>query len=288
MISSHQDHPRVAVLGASGFVGQHLMKEFVRHTIPAVGIVRQERPELPFPQRVVPDFSQPKDLESALQDMETIVHLADEAGRFEQAPVASISTVLAQIAGNRRVIFTSSIYARLDEEGTASPYGRRKREQETVLLDHTDCVALRLPPVYGEGCGGSFALLQQAVKRGIPLPFGQARALRSYLSVQNLTELIVTLATVDDGTWVRGAKQTFEPEDTTRISTRDLAEALADRHGLPARLLSIPRAVVQLAGYILGRKTLVSGAFDPLYARDNQRLLEAFGWRPKDGLPQSL
>ena len=285
---------QIAVLGASGYIGSHLCSALVKAGVAGIAVVR--RPILSaLPVRVVVNFRDSKSLGEAIRDCRTIVHLADEAGRFTSCkgppPIAS---TLADILGQRddaedvRLIFASSIYARLDEEGHPNDYGALKREQESLLLTLPKAIGLRLPPVYGPGCGGSFRILSRAVARGLPLPLGRAFSERSYLSVNNLCDLLITLATASEDAWTETTARLFEPEDARRISTRDLALAFARDRGNKAKLLPIPRPLLAAVAGAVGKTELVRGAFDPLEARGNADLMRFFGWKPDGGLPETL
>lgn len=286
---------RIAVLGATGFIGRHLTAALAKRDLDAFVIVRKTPESCPIACRMVPDFSDAAMLGKAIYDCDVVVHLADEAGRFDATtgspPIAtSLAEALIGVSGSShpRLIFASSIYARLDEEGQSNPYGARKRQQEKVLLAATPAIGLRLPPVYGEGCGGSFAMLDKAIKAGLPLPLGRATAPRSYLSVDNLCDLIATLLTAGDAAWTVGAPGLYEPEDPTRISARNLAAALARHHGSPSRLLPVPRWLLAGLAAAIGRGELIRGAFDPLEATGNPALKRIFSWQPTQGLPDTL
>ena len=273
----------VAVLGATGFIGRHLCTALARRGIAATAIVRRNDTKLDVSQRTVADFSDPAALRAALDGAASVVHLADEAGRFgapDGKPPIAQSLGLALADSHTRLIFASSIYARLDEEGQPNSYGARKRDQEEALIATGCAVGLRLPPVYGEGCGGSFALLERAIALGIPLPLGLASAPRSFLSVSNLCALVITLLEASKAAWDLGAPALYEPEDARRLSSRDLAQALASDHGRSARLLPIPRILLAAVASLIGRSDLLSGAFDPLAARGNPDLYRIFGWQP--------
>ena len=131
-------------------------------------------------------------------------------------------------------------------------------------------------------------MLAKAIASGLPLPLGLATAQRSYLSIGNLCDLIATLLQASDESWQRGAPALYEPEDRTRISARDLARAMAEQRRRGARLIPIPKPMLSMAARALGREELITGAFDPLEARDNAVLSEIFGWVPREGLPGSL
>lgn len=287
---------RIAVLGATGFIGSHLTAALAARQLDAVAVVRRASRVCPLPSRVVPELADSAVLAQAIADADAIVHLADESGRFATGETAQpiATSLVAALSGKAgasfppRLIFSSSIYARLDENGQFSPYGARKRRQEQILLGAMPAIGLRLPPVYGEGCGGSFAMLARATKRGLLLPLGCAVAPRSFLSVDNLCDLIITLLTASDAAWTKGAPAVYEPEDAVRISTRDLAIALAKHHGRKPRLVAVRRDVIAAAATLLGRQELVRGAFDTLAATGNAELARIFGWRPAAGLPETL
>lgn len=138
---------RVAVTGARGFLGRHLLDRLHREeTFHAVEIGREE-------------FAEPSKLTSSLQDCELVVHCAG-VNRGEPAVVEAANVELANrlIAAldmggvrPRLLVYTSSTQERLD-----NPYGRGKRRAGEALAawgrtNGVPVCSLVIPNVFGDG-----------------------------------------------------------------------------------------------------------------------------------------
>ena len=111
-------------------------------------------------------------------------------------------------AGVRRFIFVSTILVNgrttdgrgpFSERDILTPrgvYGRSKAAAESGLQAMVQdggmgITVIRPPLIYGAGAKGNFKLLVQAVRRGIPLPFGSIRNRRAFLAFENLCSFVV-------------------------------------------------------------------------------------------------
>ena len=234
------------------------------------------------------------DLSSAGPD-DVLVHLAAKAHDRKATPEAFVRGTV-QVARNvaqglaqssiRRVIHVSSIGARvaLEEGHKARLYGRMKLEAEQAFKNwsaasRNQIVTLRPPAVFGAGAPGNIAFLRRLVRSGLPLPLGKATGRRSYLHVDDLAELILRLSALSDETFSRLDGDILEPSHACAISTRELAQAVAIAQQRNVTLLPVPRSVMEIVGKLTGRQDLVDGAFDPLVARQSDRLREVVGWQ---------
>lgn len=302
---------RIAVTGASGFVGRAVCEHLVqaRHTVRA--IVRESRPE--WPEAVpVGDIDGETHWREALRDIECVVHCAARVHVMEDRssdPLAAFRTVnvegtkrLAQQAveaGVRRLVFISSLKV-LGEATSpgqpflahsipqpADPYGRSKWEAETALraigeASGLEVVVIRPPLVYGPGVKANFARLVQAVARGIPLPFRSVDNRRSLVGLDNLTDLI-TLCIQHPS----AAHQTFLVADGVDTSTPELIQAIAQAMGRPARMWRVPVGWLRLAGRLSGQGAQVERLTGSLQA-DIGHTREVLGWTPRVSLQQGL
>jgi UDP-2-acetamido-2,6-beta-L-arabino-hexul-4-ose reductase len=138
---------RVAVTGARGFVGRHLLDRLHRESDwQAIPVGREE-------------FSDPARLAALLQGCDFIVHCAG-VNRGEPAAVEADNIALARqlvaaleqaAAKPMALIYTSSTQERLD-----NPYGRGKRQAGEILAawgrEHDVAVtSLVIPNVFGDG-----------------------------------------------------------------------------------------------------------------------------------------
>ncbi|HSJ42119.1 MAG TPA: NAD-dependent epimerase/dehydratase family protein, partial [Xanthobacteraceae bacterium] len=198
--------PLIALTGATGFIGQCLLRELPRRGYRLRVLLR--RPSvvpLDAASAVVGDLARPQNMAAALADVDAVIHSAGLAHAMSGLPEddyrmlnteATIGLArAAQRAGAKRFIFLSSIRAQagatadhtLTEDLAPQPtdaYGRSKlaAEQGLAALD-LDWVALRLVLVYGAGVKGNMAELLRFARSPYPLPLGLLRARRSLLSL---------------------------------------------------------------------------------------------------------
>lgn len=281
---------RVAVTGASGFIGRAVCEALAAAGCNVTAMVRRhEGSVFPEVERIVAAdlAAAPEDsLLAQLDGVEMIVHLADNPERSDAHPrnlaIARAISRLSQAAGIRNAIFASSIYASYDERGGPHSYGAYKRASEAVLRSSPELttVVLRLPPIYGPGGRGGVALLARLVNSGLPLPIGRAVAPRDYLSRANLAALIAALAILDHHGFSLLARTAWEPSDGYPLSTRELAQTMAAVMGRPARIFSAPPALVEAGAKLFGRKEQAQALFTPMLCTNSSILRLTAKWEP--------
>lgn len=288
---------RAVVTGASGFIGRGVVQALHDAGVDVVAVTRTQPDAALFPAQVetcaIGDLAAGAEaLGQACEGADVIVHLADNPERTEQgsgslALARSVSDA-ATAARVPRIVFASSIYA--GREGARmSDYGAGKRAAEQLFteLPGAHSVKLRLPPVYGPGGKGGFALVTALVHRGWPLPLGLAKARRAYLSRSNLAALIVRLAMLDDERFVALSDKVWEPHDVT-VSTADLARAIGAATGTHLRLWPVPPAPLFLAASLVGKRAGAEAVFSPLVCADTAELRRLAGWEPSTDLVANL
>jgi len=205
----HMHEPLIALTGATGFIGQYLVRALPRLGY-RVRVLLRKPATLPIDcaNAVIGDLARPVNMAAALADADAVIHSAALTPTMSGAPEADFrllntqaTAALAQAArraGVRRFVFLSSLRAQtgpansqvLTEEMEPHPtdaYGRSKlaAEEELAKLD-LDWVALRLALVCGKGVKGNMARLIELARSRYPLPFGALGAKRSLLSLPNL------------------------------------------------------------------------------------------------------
>src|SRR5687767_1627369 len=208
--------PLVALTGATGFIGQYLVRELPRLGFRVRVLLRKPiAVSADWGSAVIGDLTRPINMAAAFADVDTVIHSAALTPTMSGAPEADFrllntaaTAALAQAArraGVRRFVFMSSLRAQagatgehpLTEDMEPKPtdaYGRSKlaAEEELGRLD-LDWVALRLALVCGEGVKGNMARLIDLARSPYPLPFGALRAQRSLLSLPNLAGAVRTV-----------------------------------------------------------------------------------------------
>jgi nucleoside-diphosphate-sugar epimerase len=216
-VTSHDpNHPLIALTGATGFIGQYLLRELPKRGYRLRVLLR--RPSsvpIAAASAVVGDLARPQNMSAALADVDAVIHSAGIAHAMSGLPEddyrllnteATIGLArAAQRAGARRFVFLSSIRAQsgpaaagvLTEDLPPQPtdaYGRSKLAAERGLADlDLDWAALRLVLVYGAGVKGNMAELLRFARSRWPLPLGALAARRSLLSLDNLVAAVDTV-----------------------------------------------------------------------------------------------
>ncbi len=100
--------------------------------------------------------------------------------------------------------------------------------------------------IHGPGNKGNLNLLYNIVKKGIPYPLASFENERSFLSIDNLNFLINAI--LSDKTIASGI---YNFADDVVISTNELVKIIAKASGKKARLLKVPKGLIN-AGAKLG------------------------------------
>jgi nucleoside-diphosphate-sugar epimerase len=296
--------PLIALTGATGFIGQYLLRELPKRGYRLRVLLR--RPSdvpLDCASAVVGDLARPQNMAAALADVDAVIHSAGLAHAMSGRPEddyrvfnteATIGLArAARRAGVRRFVFLSSIRAQCGptseqaltetmEPRPTEAYGRSKLAAEQGLADvGLDWAALRLVLVYGPGVKGNMAQLMRLARSPFPLPLGSLKAQRSLLSVDNLVEAIVTVV----GT-AEPLGRPFLVADPAPVTIPEMLAAM--RHGLNRRagLLPIPGSLLQTALRLTGRPEDYQRLAGSLVV--DPAALRQLGWLPvvetRDGL----
>lgn len=295
---------RVAVTGADGFIGKAVVTALRANGRVVVPLVRAFGPSNPIGARATGDISGAVDWLPLINDVAVVVHCAARAHvlREEAAdPLTAFRSVnrdaslaLAKAAaalGVRRFIFLSSIgvlggetrerpFRAGDPIAPHSSYAVAKAEAESGLAEIAaetgmELVVIRPPLVLGPGAKGNLGALASAMRRGIPLPLG--------LITDNRRDLVSLEALVDlvnvciDHTAVAG--EIIHVSDGAPLSTRRIAEQVAQVEGLRPRFLRVPPALLAAALGFVGRSALRSQLLGNLEV-DIEPTRERLGWSP--------
>jgi nucleoside-diphosphate-sugar epimerase len=307
----------VVVTGASGFVGQMLIRALRRQGLRVRAVARRvgdgEGPENgPAMETVrIENVGPGTDWTLALAHCSVVVHLAahvhkkaqgigDAADDFHRVNVEGSETLARQAAraGVRRFVFLSSVKVNgeysmgraLTEQDPVVPvdaYGKSKAEAERRLCrvaadTGMEVVILRSPLVYGPGVKANFLNLLRAVDAGIPLPFASVQNRRSLIFVGNLVNAIETCLHHP-----AAANRTFFVSDGNDVSTAQLVTEVAVALGRKSRLWACPTSWLRLAGRLSGHTEQIARLTESLQI-DISKIRAELGWRAPFTLRQGL
>jgi UDP-glucose 4-epimerase len=296
--------PIIALTGATGFIGRHLLRELGRRGYRLRVLLR--RPStmpLDCASAVIGDLARPSNMAQALADADAVIHSAGIAHAMSGVPEDDYRALntegtialarAAQRAGVRRFVFLSSIRAQcgptaetvLTEETPPQPtdaYGRSKlaAEQGLAGLD-LDWVALRPVIVYGPGVKANMAQLMRLARAPFPLPLGGLTAQRSLLSLDNLVTAVECVLARPEP--LRRPLIVADPEPLT---VAGMIAALRSGLGRRPGVFSVPSALLRGACRALGREEVYDRVAGPLVV--DASALHRLGWRPQVSTPAGL
>ena len=259
---------------------------------------------------VVGEINGDTDWGPALQDVDTVVHLAALAHvdtrrvPDAEATYRGVNTEgtlrladSAMRAGVRRFVFVSSVKVNGEDSGArpfavgdvpapTDPYGISKLAAERGLQSLGGSpmrIAIVRPPlVYGPGVRANFLRLMDLVESGLPLPFASIDNRRSLVSVENLCDLLLHLAT--DAAAEEG---TFFASDGEDLSPPELIRRIARALGRPARLFRFPCSTLAFAAAAVGHAETFARLRGSLQV-DLSETRSRLAWSPPVTVDQAL
>jgi nucleoside-diphosphate-sugar epimerase len=294
----------LALTGATGFIGQHLLRELPKRGHRLRVLLRRPA-ALPTStaSAVIGDLARPRNMAAALEGVDAVIHSAGLAHAMSGIPeddyrvINTEATIgLARAArrtGVKRFIFLSSIRAQCGpatdtvmteavEPAPTDPYGKSKLAAERGLAElDVDWVALRATLVYGAGVKGNMAQLMQVARSPLPLPVASLRARRSLLAVENLAAAIETVLGAP-GT----LRRAFIAADPQALTVAEMIGALRRGLGRRPNVLPFPATLLETLLRAAGREEIYRRLAGSLVA-DPAALL-GLGWVPPLATPDGL
>ncbi|AYO21198.1 NAD-dependent epimerase/dehydratase family protein [Vibrio owensii] len=300
----------VLVTGGSGFIGKSLIPLLSEH---AVTVLSRTQPKDQSNINWV-NF----DLEELLLgksfpgEYKTVIHLAARAHilrdtslnpkreftRFNNDITIELARFMAQ-RNMTRFIFVSSIgvnggFTREGEKFSKSSipkpiteYGKSKCQAELSLTALSkelgfDLVIIRPVLVYGKDAPGNFGMLTKLVKSMPILPFGLANNRKDFISVQNLSSLLVTC--IDHP---KAPGNVFLASDGESVSTKHFTNAIAQGLGKKVIQLPIPVVLMRAFGRLMGKESMIDQLYGNLEV-DSSNTEEVLGWEPPLTMRQAM
>lgn len=294
----------IALTGATGFVGRHLMSELPKRGYRIRALLRRpSKFALQCDSAVIGDLARPQNLSAAFAGVDAVVHSAGIAHAMSGVPADDYRAInteatvfLAQAAaraGSRRFVFLSSIRAQcgptsdatLTEELAARPtddYGRSKlaAEQGLAKLDH-DWVSLRPALVYGPGVKGNMAALVSLARSPYPLPLGGLTAKRSLLALDNLVDAVAHVLRSPEP-----LRRPFIVADPQPLTVAEMIAAMRAGIGRRPGLIPVSGSLLKSALKAGGRNEWIERLCSPLVA--SSAALQGLGWSPRAQTPEGL
>ncbi len=302
---------RLAVTGASGFVGSHLVAEAARRGMNVRALVRHGRPGK-VDDVAIGDIGAFPDWRTAVEGCDVVVHAAARVHQMDDRvsdPLAAYRRIntdatvaLARAcatAGVRRLVFLSSIkvngeatapgqsFRADDQVSPTDPYGISKWEAERALRSVAEITGLevavvRSPLVYGPGVGANVERMMHWLSRGLPLPLGAVSNRRSMIGVDNLCDLLLAAGSQSAA---NGAILLAADDDD--VSTTRLLRILRRALGSHSVLVPVPASLLTGLCIATGKRSVATRLLGNLQidVAPTRALLE---WTPRKTLDQGL
>jgi nucleoside-diphosphate-sugar epimerase len=239
---------KLAVTGATGFVGGHLLDAAAAAGHQVAALTRRPQAPRDGVEWIAGSLDDRAALDRLVAGADAVIHVAGvvnapDAAGFEAGNVIGTGAILAAAAraGTKRFVHVSSLAAR---EPGLSLYGASKARSEALVVAASVSSAIVRPPaVYGPGDRETLEQFKMA-KRGLVVlpPAGRL----SLIHVDDLARLLLAAAASD-------ADLLIEPDDgrqggwTYREFGQALGRAMGRAVGRPVRTVSAPRLLLRLA-----------------------------------------
>ena len=301
--------PRILVTGASGFIGQHLVRKLSESGYRVRAAARQpvifDDPNVEG--IALGDMSRSFAAEYVVRGVDAVIHAAGMAHARAGIPDAAYTAInvdatrqlarAARAARVKRFVLMSSVRAQVGashhgvvtEATPAAPtdaYGRSKIAAEGITAEllsgsNTHWTVLRPVLVYGPGVKGNMAALMRLAAGPYPLPFGGLKGRRSLLSIGNL------LAAIEHVLRTEAAEDaSFIVADSAPVTIADIIRALRKGRGRPSMLIPVPEAAIAAALRMAGKAEIADRLSGDLIA-DAARLRQT-GWLPVEATGEAL
>ena len=272
------------ITGATGFIGRCLLPSLLKDGH-GIRVLSRSAAQGDFPRKVEVrrgDITDPSSMKGALDDVETVVHLAGlvsyskPKAELFRVNVEGTRNLLAECRDVCRFVFPSSVSVygetkeRADETYPFSPeshYGESKAEAERlVAASRIHSVILRIAPIYGVG-SASWQKNLRLLERGFPLP-----------STRNTTHVVhVSDAAQGILKALKRGKGAYNIADRSPVPFSDFAGELVTLLGRKPRRMPMPfvSALARAMGMGTYLKVLT---MNRNYAID--KAAEGLGYRP--------
>lgn len=315
LLSGNKLNKNILVTGASGFIGQNIFFSLRKEASHAVyGTIRSNKPNFQNIENLHNlDLLNIDDVKKFFQEFnfDLVIHCAAIAhqnntnesdildGALKNKKITENIITAMKSSNCNNIIFMSSIgiYGEnssnfpFNEKHSDNPfniYTNSKLSCEKIIQSSPSIksIILRLPLVYGVAAPGNFKKLKQVISKTPFLIFGNAVNKRSYLFIENLTDL---LRKVSKG--VFKFNEIYNVADLETISTNNLILEISRLQNRNIYNFKIHKNLIHFIFKILGKEKDFYRIYNSLEI-DISKVMSDYEWEPKysinEGLKQTL
>jgi nucleoside-diphosphate-sugar epimerase len=304
VVIARQESPLIALTGATGFIGRHLLRELPKRGYRLRVLLRRpSQTAMDSASAVVGDLARPQNMSAAIAGVDAIIHSAGIAHAMSGRPeddyrVLNTEATIglaraAERAGVKRFVFLSSIRAQVGpavedvltedlEPRPTDAYGKSKLAAERGLEQlEIDWVALRPVLVYGPGVGGNMATFVRLARSPYPLPLAGLTARRSLLSVDNLVDAVDAVLTA-----AAPLRRPLIVADAEHLTMPEMIAAMRAGIGRRPGLMPVPAPLLAMALKAVRRGEWIQRLTGSLMV--DASALRGLGWTPRIATPVGL
>lgn len=303
---------KIFVTGAAGFIGNEVCKALSVLKYSVCGVVRNKDTisQLPKVKYVsVGDFILYRDWKNLLAGYDCVIHCAAFAEQIRFLSYQTYNQInteftkkLAEqcvIVGVKKFIFLSSIsvlgnntnnikpFKYSDKANPLGKYAQSKYEAEKELLKihaktSLEVIIIRPPIVYGQGAKGNISRIIKFLKLRLPLPFGLIKNKKSFISVDNLVDVLICCITRPNL-----KSKVFLVSDGHDLSLKEFLQNITNELGYRLLIFPFPIFLLKLISIFFGKKNDLDKLSSSLlvdinYTRDTLK------WKPRNSVKDGI
>jgi len=299
---------KIGVLGATGFIGSHILNILSEEDFSCVGFSRTYSGSINGCDVNLCSFDS-DNFQWLDHDFDVVVDCADPphipntffTGRgFDEFHISNKRKLITSASqyGVKHYIYMSSakIFGECSHDlsfnensppNPRSSYASMKFAIENVLQKESETQPIvlsivRIPYVYGKNGGASLLSLLNIVNSGLWLPLKGVSNQRSFLAVSNLPSFLLALINHNDdksGVWCLSSDESF--------STSKLISIMSNCSGSKVVLFSVPKIVMRLFLFFIGKNDLYFKLYENFVVDDSISRYK-LGWSPLSSDSQLL
>ena len=284
---------KIAVLGATGFIGMHLCKKLVDKNIKILALIRNKNSKeakklLKMNVQILETgdlfkkklFSKDLSRIKCLINLAALAHISNKKFKKKLLRLKDINNIENNIIKNfsnknLRILHISSAKVSDKIENNLSDYAIIKKKGEAIIRKYyKKHIILRPPLVYGPNVKANFLILMKAICNNLPLPFKKLFEKRSYMYIENFTDAILLILKKN-----HFIGKTYEISDNCLITNEELVRFMASALGKKAKLFYLNPKLINLMLLVTGKRELFNKIMKEFIVSNKEFILDT-GWKP--------